>query len=514
MAFTPPTPKHEFEIVPDASSVASEGWAPSILVFTGTKALLQSETVSKLLPSSSADTLKALLEEKGKAGENGSSVSTYVKDASGKFVQVVFCVLPDSCSRSNCPAQPHAISSLTAPFLSDGSKSVGVLLCLADTKYAVAGACSIARNLPLFLMKTKGMPEKGEQGTVRVGFGFPSSSSDSLPLGRVFFAAQGVRLAAKIVDMHPEVMNTVHFQQEAQKAVERMAKAGFTVKTEVIEGEALRDRGFGGIWGVGRAGTHPPRLVILSYEPPAAKTTVAMVGKGVVYDSGGLSLKIGGTMCGMKCDCGGAAAVLGSFEAAVSSKVAAEKGVRLHALLCLAENCIGPSAYRNDDILTLYSGKTVEINNTDAEGRLLLGDGVAYATKQLAPDMLIDMATSTGAQMVTTGKKHAGVMTNSERAEKAFVQAGVVSGDVAHPMLYAPEFLKSESKSVVADMKNSVKDRMNAQSSCAGTFVGEHIADSFEGEWVHLDIAGPAWSDKGGTGYGVALIVEMLNAAK
>jgi probable aminopeptidase NPEPL1 len=180
----------------------------------------------------------------------------------------------------------------------------------------------------------------------------------------------------------------------------------------------------------------------------------------------------------------------------------------------LAENAIGPTAFRNDDILTMYSGKTVEVNNPDAEGRLVLADGVAHATKHIEGlDLVVDMATLTGAQLVATGKTHAGILANRKELEDKAVKAGLASGDYVFPMLYCPELLMDEFKSEVADMKNSVKDRGNAQSSCAGHFIESHLHEDYQGEWLHVDIAGPAWKDGRGTGYGVGLVLSLLGAS-
>jgi probable aminopeptidase NPEPL1 len=232
---------------------------------------------------------------------------------------------------------------------------------------------------------------------------------------------------------------------------------------------------------------------------------VALVGKGIVYDTGGLSLKVGGIMVNMKSDMGGAAAVLGAF--AVLARAGGPD--RIHALLCLAENAVGPDSYRPDDILTMHSRKTVEINNTDAEGRLLLADGVSFAARNLKADVVIDVATLTGAALVTTGQAVSCAVSNRAELEAAAVEAGRRTGDLTHPILFLPELLKSEFASKVADMRNSVKDRMNAQSSCAAQFVYNHIED-LDRPWLHLDIAGPAFRDGRGTGYGVALLVEIL----
>ena len=240
-------------------------------------------------------------------------------------------------------------------------------------------------------------------------------------------------------------------------------------------------------------------------DPPGARRTLAWVGKGIVYDTGGLSLKGKDGMPGMKADMGGAAAVTGAFFAAVR----AGYGQNLHALLCLAENAIGPQAVRPDDIIKLYSGKTVEINNTDAEGRLVLGDGVAHAVKHLQPDAIVDLATLTGAQLVATGRRHAAIVANDDGIEARAMRSGKRSGDLVHPLPYCPEFYRKEFESKVADMKNSVKDRANAQSSCAAQFIAEHLGD-FDGQWLHVDLAGPASAEERGTGFGVALLVDMF----
>jgi probable aminopeptidase NPEPL1 len=223
---------------------------------------------------------------------------------------------------------------------------------------------------------------------------------------------------------------------------------------------------------------------------------------------------------------GGSAAVLGAFQAYVQTSKTRKADVKLHALLCLADNAVGPLSYRNDDVLNMYSGKTVEINNTDAEGRLVLGDGVAYATKDLNADVVIDVATLTGAALVNTGIRHAGVVSNDETAERAMIAAGKTVGTLCYPMIYAPEVLFDKMfSSRVADMKNSVKSRMNAQSSCAGHFIESHLvgkkwdwrvgyglAEGVEkkGIWVHVDCAGTASDeDEMGTGFGPALLCEF-----
>jgi probable aminopeptidase NPEPL1 len=245
--------------------------------------------------------------------------------------------------------------------------------------------------------------------------------------------------------------------------------------------------------------------MIAEYRPRGAKSHVVLVGKGVVYDTGGLNIKTGGNMYGMKGDMGGGAAVVGAFK----SLVAGKSKHRVTCLVPLAENAVSSASYRPNDILHMHSGKTVEINNTDAEGRLLLADGVSYAARVLKADVIIDAATLTGAQLVATGRRHAAIVSNREGLEQLAVESGRSSGDLTHPLPFAPEFFQAEFKSVVADMRNSVKDRANAQSSCAGQFVYSHIQD-LDVPWLHIDLAGPAQNGQRATGFGVALISELV----
>jgi probable aminopeptidase NPEPL1 len=151
----------------------------------------------------------------------------------------------------------------------------------------------------------------------------------------------------------------------------------------------------------------------------------------------------------------------------------------------------------------------VEINNTDAEGRLLLADAVSYAARVLKADVVIDAATLTGAQLVSTGKRHAAVVSNRDGLEGLAVRAGRATGDLVHPLLFAPEYYQAEFKSEMADMTNSVKNRNNAQSSCAAQFVYSHIQD-LDVPWLHIDLAGPAHVDNRGTGFGAALVAEVV----
>ncbi|KAM9859185.1 putative aminopeptidase NPEPL1 [Aulostomus maculatus] len=412
--------------------------------------------------------------------------------------------LPSRVSRHNSPSSAHFVSRLVRSCLPVGNNRCIVMVC--ERSDVFASCCAIARAFPIFSRRST-TSRRAEKKQVTVEFvivGQDSSPPDAAELECLTNAAEGVRLAARIVDTPCNEMNTDHFLDEI-KAVG--TELGIT--PVIIRGEELKQRGFGGIYGVGKAAEHPPALAVLSHTPEGATQTIAWVGKGIVYDTGGLSIKGKTTMPGMKRDCGGAAAILGAYRATI------KQGFKdnLHAVFCLAENAVGPTATRPDDIHSLYSGKTVEINNTDAEGRLVLADGVVYASKDLSADIILDMATLTGAQGISTGKYHAAVMTNSEQWEAACVRAGRSSGDLTHPLVYCPELHFSEFTSAMADMKNSVADRENAQSSCAGLFIGSHLGFDWPGVWVHVDIASPVHSGERATGFGVALLMALFGQA-
>ncbi|EDV29043.1 putative aminopeptidase NPEPL1 [Trichoplax sp. H2] len=415
---------------------------------------------------------------------------------------VKMAVLPPAGSRHNSPCSPHFLPTLIHRGLLHSENEDIVIICRKADAFALA--CAVARCYPTFNRKYRGSVI---DRTVTVEFCITDDRTAVLTsedIAVMDAAACGIRTACYIVDAPCNMMQTTHFVEEAK----RIAKL-LKVKSLIIEGEDLKAGGFGGIYGVGQAASAPPALVVLSHTPRNATKTFAWVGKGIVYDTGGLCIKTKTGMPGMKRDCGGAAAILGAFYAAVSQGFSQN----LHAILCLAENAVGPKATRPDDIHTMYSGYTVEINNTDAEGRLVLSDGVHYALKNLKADVILDMATLTGAQAIATGLYHAAVLTNQESWETAATAAGRSSGDLVHPVPYAPELHFPEFSSSVADMLNSVLNRGNAQVSCAGLFIGKHIGWDYKGAWIHVDMAAPAHSGERATGYGVALLLVLFGFA-
>ncbi|XP_022094544.1 probable aminopeptidase NPEPL1 [Acanthaster planci] len=450
---------------------------------------------TKLEPRVDTETFKAAVESLHPSPTD--SVPLWVNNAS-------VAALPLKASRHNAPSRAHALTKLVKSYLPGLSKECIVVVCERSSAFALA--CAVARAFPLFSRKAGHKSAGARVVTVEfilVGEDRGKALTEE-DIKTMAVTADAIRHTARIVDTPCNEMNTDHFLQEVQRV-----GAELGIQPFIVRGEELQKRGFGGIYGVGKAAANPPAMAVLSYRPDSATQTIAWVGKGIVYDTGGLSIKGKTAMPGMKRDCGGAAGVLGAFAAAV--KLGFKEN--LHAIFCLAENSVGPLATRPDDVHILYSGKSVEINNTDAEGRLVLGDGVAYAVKDLKADIILDMATLTGAQGISTGKYHAGLLTNSEEWEEACAKAGRSSGDLVFPLVYCPELHFCEFGSPVADMKNSVMDRGNAQSSCAGLFIGAHIGFDYPGTWIHLDIASPSHSGERATGYGVALLVALFGRA-
>lgn len=407
--------------------------------------------------------------------------------------------LPSKCSRHNAPSRVHSLTKIVKSCASGGDEFI-VIVC--ERQDVFPSACAVSRAFPIYSRKSN---SSGSKRTVTVEFlvvgnGNEASLSDA-EISCLQDASYGVRLAAKIVDMPCSEMNTDSFLQEIRQVGQQLG-----ITPTVVRGEELHSLGMGGIFNVGKAACNPPALAVLSHTPSGATKTVAWVGKGIVYDTGGLCIKGKAGMCGMKRDCGAAAGILGAFYTAVKQGFTDN----LHAIFCLAENAVGPNALRPDDVISMYSGRTVEINNTDAEGRLVLGDGVVYAKKDLQADIILDMATLTGAQGIATGRYHGAVLTNNDDWELACVKAGQNSGDLIHPVPYTPELHFSEFASAIADMKNSVADRNNAQVSCAGLFIGSHLGFDFPGVWIHVDMAYPVFSGERGTGYGVALLNTLF----
>ena len=272
----------------------------------------------------------------------------------------------------------------------------------------------------------------------------------------------------------------------------------------------LKEQGFGGILAVGSGSARKPRLVQLRYRPADAKKHVSLVGKGITFDTGGISIKPAANMENMISDMGGSAAVVATVVAAARLQLP----VAVTATVALAENMPGGAAYRPGDVITHYGEKTTEILNTDAEGRLVLADALAFASEK-EPDVLIDVATLTGAQIVALGDRTSGVMGDAELAE----QLAHIGREVDEPAwaMPLPEELAEAVKSPVADLRNATPKRHGGMLSAA-CFLREFVKPPIQ--WAHVDIAGPAFNTSTphgftparGTGVPVRTLVEFLSS--
>jgi leucyl aminopeptidase len=315
--------------------------------------------------------------------------------------------------------------------------------------------------------------------------------------------ADGMVLVRDLVNTSPSHLYPEIFAAEAARVAEA---AGLTI--EILDDEALADGGYGGITGVGQGSIHPPRLVRLAYRHPGASKTVVFAGKGITFDSGGLSLKPPKAMEAMKSDMGGAAAVLGALQAIATLK----PEVNVVGYLPMAENMPGGRAQRPSDVITIFGGKTVEVLNTDAEGRLVLADALARSAED-TPDLIIDVATLTGAQLIALGPRVAGVMASNDDLAAAVAETARQAGEQAWPMPL-PEELRKGLDSTVADIANVAGERWGGM-LVAGLFLKEFVPDG--ARWAHVDIAGPAFHEgepygytpKGGTGAAVRMLVQV-----
>ncbi|GHB13484.1 putative cytosol aminopeptidase [Streptomyces tendae] len=336
--------------------------------------------------------------------------------------------------------------------------------------------------------------------------GKPRDKAYKAAIERAAAVAEELNRARDLVNTPPNDLNPEAFAAVAQAAAKEHG-----IKVQVLDEKALTKGGYGGILGVGAGSASGPRLVKLSYTSPKAKKSLAFVGKGITYDSGGISLKPAGHNETMKCDMAGAAAV---FAAVVS---AARLGLEVNVTgwLALAENMPSGSATRPGDVLRMYSGKTVEVLNTDAEGRLVLADAL-WAASQEKPDAIIDVATLTGAMMLALGSRTYGIMANDDAFRSAVHEAAEESGEPAWPMPL-PEHLRKGMDSPTADIAN-MGERMGG-GLVAGLFLREFVGEGIT--WAHLDIAGPAFNEggpfgytpKGGTGTAVRTLVRVAELA-
>jgi len=283
------------------------------------------------------------------------------------------------------------------------------------------------------------------------------------------------------------------------------------LQCKVLKPKALRKEKMETLLAVARASRHKPRVIHLTHKPENAKVKVTLVGKGLTYDSGGLSLKPADYMVTMKSDKSGGSAVMGIMKAIAEMNLPIE----VHGFIGAVENMIGGDAYKPDDVLVAKNGKTIEVRNTDAEGRLVLADVLCYAQQEVKADYIFDFATLTGACVVGVGHYTSGVMGNNDEVKAMVVKEAKNAGELATALDFNP-YLKKTIKSEIADVCNISNTRYGGAIT-AGQFLSEFIDKKHSDKWAHIDIAGPAfvehaWGENphGASGAGVRLMVKLL----
>ena len=325
--------------------------------------------------------------------------------------------------------------------------------------------------------------------------------ADGVEAARV--AAEAENFARELQDLPSNVVTPSYLAGRATAIAEEHS----SVSCEVMGREQIKEKGMGGLTAVSQGTAEEPQLIVLRYEG-GGDETLGLVGKGVTFDSGGISIKPAASMHEMKMDMSGAAAVL----EAVSAIAKLEIPVDILAVIPSTENMPSGTAVKPGDIITQLNGKTVEINNTDAEGRLILADALAYAV-ELGADRVIDLATLTGAVLVALGSTYAALISNDDAFAAQVQAAAERTGELAWRLPLHPEY-KDLTKGTVADLTNAAAKR-KAGTIYAGSFLEEFVDGR---PWVHLDIAGTAWDvgreyvGKGPTGYGVRLLIDLARS--
>ena len=387
-----------------------------------------------------------------------------------------------------------------------GKATVISSICVANHDQLKAFAISVQLGAYIWTQKTGATQELPQ-------FLFATEKPDVIVDAGVI--ASAISRTRDLIHTPSNIKTPLWMATEAEKIAEENA-----LDIRILSGKELAE--FGGLRAVGNSSPNPgPRFVEISYNPRGKKKNfgalphVVIVGKGITFDTGGISLKRPyDIMMAMKSDMAGSAAALG----AISALTHFQPQVHVTVLMMLAENALSGTAQRPSDVITQYGGKTVEILDTDAEGRLVLADGIAYAVKNLKPDYIIDIATLTGAATLGLGRQHAAMYTRDEKLAKNFYEAGQRSGDRVWHMPLVDDYQEAL-ESPIADLSHITgKKKFSAGSITAALFLEQFAGDH---AWVHFDIAGVARSEadsgenpKGGTGFGVRLLIEWLTTLK
>ncbi|GAB2939907.1 leucyl aminopeptidase [Micromonospora polyrhachis] len=493
----------------DGSDAGPAGFAGTLLLATG------AESIAAAFDGRLTETLAML----GATGSHGEVVKLATLGTVTAPLVAAVGLGPEPTGAAPAPETLRRATAAVIRALA-GSEQVALTLPVPDDADAPAALRAVAEGALLGTYrfagyKTKPQPTRRPPvGSVAVHVPDAGDQAAQAEIARAQVVARAVLLTRDWVNTAPNELRPPSF---ADAVAETARAAGLTV--EVLDEAALAAGGYGGILAVGLGSDAPPRLVKLSYEPtPEAAgkdgadiKRVALVGKGITFDTGGVSIKPAQGMWEMKSDMAGAAAVAATMLAIAELKPA----VAVHAYLPMAENMVSGTAYRPGDVVTMFNGKRVEVLNTDAEGRMILGDAMARACAD-GCDYLIETSTLTGGQVVALGKRIAGVMGTEELIERVRT-AGDAVGEPTWPMPL-PEDVRKGMDSDVADISqvNAGMDRAGHMLQ-GGVFLREFVAEGVS--WAHIDIAGPSYHSgeptghwtKGGTGVPVRTLLALVD---
>jgi leucyl aminopeptidase len=457
-----------------------------------------------IAPGLTAAVRTRLQESLGALGATGSAGEvTRIPGGTGvKAPVVVGLGLGDAAKQADAEAVRRAVGEAVRSLA--GTKRIALALPLDDDEalLTVSVAALLAAYDFTAFRHTSKKDRKAPVQSVTVLLPAPATAAQKRAVKEVAAVAAAVNLTRDLVNTPPNALPPAALAAAAAEAVADLP-VDVTIWDEL---DLVRD-GCGGILAVGPGSANPPRLTRLDYSPADATAHLALVGKGITFDTGGISIKPAANMDEMKSDMAGAAAVIAAVKAIAELRLP----IRVTGWVPSAENMPSGTAQRPGDVIRIYGGRTVEVLNTDAEGRLILADAIGMAAED-KPDLLIDIATLTGAAVVALGSRTAGVMSNDDEARAAVVAAAGSAGETMWPMPL-PDDLRAALDSGTADIAN-IGDRMGGMLS-AGVFLREFVPAGQT--WVHIDIAGPSFNEKaaygytpkGGTGCGVRTFVQV-----
>ena len=460
---------------------------------------------SNSLPDDSAQSINKLLESLGATGALDQILRLPgVEGASSDIIALIGLGSDTTIDQERLDALRFAAGSATRQLLGTAHIALDFGITSRDEIEAVAHGAVLGSFSEEGVRSKTADSVRDEAESITIVAKADASAAEPA-LVRAVILGEATKDARRLVNMPPSHLYPESFANLAAELVKDYSD----VSIEVYPYDRLLKEGFGGIAGVGQGSPRKPALAVVKYTPESPSAHVALVGKGITFDTGGNSLKPAASMMTMKCDMAGAASVLHAVLAASELEIPVE----VTGYLCLAENMPGGASLRPEDIITIRDGRTVEVLNTDAEGRLVMADGIALASES-NPTVILDIATLTGAAMAALGLRTAALMGDEDIRDRV-QQAGAKSGE-AYWQIPLESYLRASMNSPVADIKN-MGSRYGSM-MIAGLFLQEFVGEGIP--WAHLDIAGPAFNEeraygftpKEGTGFGTATLVNFIES--